>query len=103
LPYPSEVLQLWGGEMQKVEIPTPTPPAVLKDDGSGAHEYAIIAVGAQGRRSPVSRATKAAGFARLRWDGVAGGDAYVVVRDGKNIAGPMRMEGAQKEWLDNVK
>jgi len=100
LPYPSEVLQLWGGEMQQAAIPTPAAPTVVKDDGSGEHQYAIIAVGAQGRRSAVSRATKAGGLARLRWDSVPGADAYVVVRDGKEVAGPMRLEGAQKEWAD---
>ncbi len=100
LPYPSEVLQLWGGEMQQAAIPTPAAPTVVKDDGSGEHQYAIIAVGAQGRRSAVSRATKAGGLARLRWDSDPGADAYVVVRDGRDVAGPMRLEGAQKEWAD---
>jgi hypothetical protein len=100
LPYPSEVLQLWGGEMLQAAIPTPAAPTVVKDDGSGEHQYAIIAVGVQGRRAAVSRATKAGGLARLRWDSVPGADAYVVVRDGKEVAGPMRLEGAQKEWAD---
>jgi len=101
LPYPtSEVLQLWGGEMLQAAIPTPAAPAVVNDDGSGEHQYAIIAVGVQGRRAAVSRATKAGGLARLRWDSVPGADAYVVVRDGKEVAGPMRLEGAQKEWAD---
>src|SRR5678815_931974 len=78
LPYPSDVLQLWGGEMrQVVDISTPTVPVVLNDDGSGPHEYAIIAVGAQGRRSHPSPAAKAGGLARLRWDSVTGGDAYI--------------------------
>jgi hypothetical protein len=35
LPYPSEVLQLWGGEMRQAAIPTPAAPTVVKDDGSG--------------------------------------------------------------------
>ena len=100
LPYPSEVLQLWGGEMRKAAIPTPAAPTVVKDDGSGEHLYAIVAVGAQGRRSAVSRAAKAGGLARLRWDSDAGADAYVVVRDGREVAGPMRLEGAQKTWAD---
>jgi len=100
LPYPSEVLQLWGGEMLQAAIPTPAAPAVVNDDGSGEHQYAIIAVGVQGRRAGVSRATKAGGLARLRWDSVPGADAYVVVRDGREVAGPMRLEGAQKEWAD---
>jgi len=100
LPYPGEVLQLWGGKMIQIPIPTPAPPVVIKDDGSGEHQCAIVAVGAQGRRSTVSPATKAKGLATLRWDGVAGGDAYVVIRDGQEVAGPMRMEGSQKKWVD---
>src|SRR3990172_8124358 len=82
LPYPSEVLQLWGGELRQAAIPTPAAPTVVKDDGSGEHQYAVIAVGPQGRRSAVSRATKAGGLAALRWDSVPGADAYVVGRDG---------------------
>jgi hypothetical protein len=100
LPYPGEVLQLWGGEMQPAAIRTPEAPVVLSDDGSGKRQYAIIAVGVQGKRTPASPATKAGGLARLRWDSVNGGDAYIVVRDGKEIAGPLRIEGAQKEWTD---
>jgi len=102
LPYPGEVLQLWGGELRSAPIPTPAAPTVIKDDGSGGHQYAIIAVGVQGRRTPASRATKAGGLARLRWDSVEGGDAYVVVRDGKEIAGPLWIEGSQKEWTDKA-
>lgn len=102
LPYPSEVLQLWGGELRQADIQTPAPPTVLSDDGSGVHQYAIIAVGVQGRRTAVSRATRAGGLAKLRWDSVNGADAYVVVRDGKEIAGPLRIEGSQKEWTDKV-
>ena len=75
---------------------------MLNDDGSGEHQYAIIAVGVQGRRTTASRATKAGGLARLCWDSVNGGDAYIVVRDGKEIAGPLRIEGAQKEWTDKT-
>jgi len=100
LPYPSEVLQLWGGEMTKAAVPTPTAPRILSDDGSGPHEYAIIAVAPQGHRTAVSAATKAKGLAKLRWDSVPGGDSYVVVRDGKEIAGPLRIEGSQKVWTD---
>jgi hypothetical protein len=102
LPYPSEVLQLWGGEMQQAAIPTPTAPTVVGDDGSGEHQYAIIAVGAQGRRTAASRASKAGGLAKLRWDSVPGADAYVVLRDGHEIASPLRLEGAQKEWADRT-
>ena len=102
LPYPGEVLQLWGGGITEAALPTPAAPTVVKDDGSGEHQYAIVAVGVQGRRSAVSPAVKAGGLARLKWDSVAGADAYVVVRDGKDVASPMRMEGAQKHWTDNL-
>jgi hypothetical protein len=100
LPYPSEVLQLWGGEMAKASIPVPGAPVIVSHDGSGEHQYAIIAVGVQGRRTAASPPAKARGLARLRWDSVPGGDAYVVLRDGKEVAGPLRAEGSQKEWAD---
>ncbi|MEX2560215.1 MAG: hypothetical protein WD403_09895 [Pirellulales bacterium] len=100
LPYPSEVLQLWGGRLEQAAVPAPAAPTVLDDDGSGEHHYAIVAVGVQGRRSRTSPAIKADGLATLRWDSVAGADAYVVLRDGKPIAGPLRLEGSQKEWTD---
>ena len=45
LPYPGEVLQLWGGEIRQMGIEVSGAPAVRKDDGSGVHRYAIIAVG----------------------------------------------------------
>ena len=47
--------------------------------------------------------TKAGGLARLRWDSVEGADAYVVLRDSREIAGPLRIEGSQKEWTDKVR
>jgi hypothetical protein len=100
LPYPKEVLEVWGGEMRQTPIATPPAPTVLSDDGSGAHQYAIIALGAQGRRTAASRATKANGLARLRWENLTGVDAYIVVRDGKELAGPLRIEGSLKEWVD---
>ena len=102
LPYASEVLQLWGGELRQAPIPTPAAPRVLNDDGSGAHLYAIVAVGPQGRRSAVSPVAKAGGLAKLRWNIDAGADAYIVVRDGKEVAAPMRLEGAHKEWTDKA-
>jgi hypothetical protein len=86
--------------MLKAATSVPAAPVVLRDDGSGPHEYAIIAVGAQGRRTAASPATKANGIAKLRWDSVPGGDSYIVLRDGKEIAGPLRIEGSQKEWTD---
>jgi len=102
LPYPSEVLELWGGELRQATIASPEAPAVVSDDGSGEHQYAIIAVGAQGRRTSASLPTQAGGRAKLRWDSVAGADAYVVLRDGQEVAGPLRIEGSRKEWTDPV-
>ena len=100
LPYPKEVFQLWGGEILQATIATPPAPKVVSDDGSREHQYAIIAVGVQGHRTAPSHITKAKGLARLHWDSVAGADAYVIVRDGKEITGLLRLEGAQKEWTD---
>jgi len=102
LPYPSEVLQLWGGEMRQAAIRTPETPIILSDDGSGEHEYAIIAVGVQGHRTAASSAAKAKGRAKIRWDSVNGGDAYIVVRDGKEVTSPLRIEGSQKVWTDKT-
>ncbi|MEK6260548.1 MAG: hypothetical protein AABP62_18275 [Planctomycetota bacterium] len=102
LPYPSEVLQIWGGELQQMAIPTPVAPIVVNDDGSGEHQYAIVGLGPQGRRTAVSRAATAKGLAKLRWDSVPGADAYLVLRDGKEVAGPLRIEGSQKEWKDKT-
>ena len=99
LPDPADVLQLWGGGLRQMPLAAPAPPIVVKDDASGPHEYALIAIGPQGRRSSVSRITKAAGRAKLRWDSVSGADAYLLLRDGQEI-GPLRLEGSQKEWTD---
>ena len=88
--------------MRQATIPTPSAPIVLKDDGSGEHQYAIIAVGVQGRRTAASSVTKARGRATLRWDSVDGADAYIVVRDGTEITGTLRIEGSQKEWADKA-
>jgi hypothetical protein len=100
LPFPSEVLQLWGGELRHAPVPTPAAPIVLSHDASGKHDYAIIAISPQGHRSAVSPATKAPGRAKLRWDSVPGGDAYVIIRDGQELPGPIRIEGSMKEWQD---
>jgi len=100
LPYPKDVLQLWGGELHQAPIVTPAAPKVIRDDGSGGHLYAVIAVGVQGLRTPPSPAVKANGIARLQWDSVAGADAYVVVRDGQEVSTPLRIEGSRKQWTD---
>ncbi|MDA4729721.1 hypothetical protein NY410_09980, partial [Enterobacter hormaechei] len=34
LPYPSEVLELWGGALRQAEVPAPAAPTILGDDGS---------------------------------------------------------------------
>jgi hypothetical protein len=99
LPYPTDVLQLWGGELQQQLQAPPAPPRVVSDDGSGKRKYALIAVGPQGRRSAPSSETQAGGLARLQWDSVPGADSYIVLRDGEAL-GNMRIEGSQKEWTD---
>jgi hypothetical protein len=102
LPYPEEVLELWGGKMAAKTISRPAAPIVEKDDGTGQHLYALIAVGPSGTRSPASEAAKAGGLATLRWDGVAGADAYIILRDGKEITKLVRAEGSQKHWRDQA-
>ena len=61
LPYPSKVLQLWGGELEQAKVPTPAAPTFVRDDGSGRHDYAIVALSAQGDRTPASPTVKAGG------------------------------------------
>jgi len=48
LPFAREVLQIWGGSVTQAAVSTPELPIVLGDDASGAHTYAIVAVGPQG-------------------------------------------------------
>lgn len=100
LPYPKEVLQLWGGESRSMTLATPAAPMIVSDDDSGEHLYSIIAIGPQGNRSGASNSTKASGRARLRWDSVPGADAYLIERDGKEISGIIRIEGSKKTWMD---
>lgn len=100
LPYPRETLQLWGGKSQAIALPTPAAPRIVGDDGSGRHLYALVAVGAQGTRSSVSPTVAARGHAALSWDSVPGADSYVVLRDGRDVSGVLRLEGAQKQWND---
>jgi hypothetical protein len=99
LQYPSEVLQLWGGKIQLNALSKPQAPSILRDDKSGTHTYALIAVGPQGDRGEPSPAVTAQGLAALAWDSVLGADAYIILRDGQPI-GPMRMEGSEKHWTD---
>jgi hypothetical protein len=100
LPAPEHTLDLWGGELRRHGISTPSAPTIIKDDGSGPHQYAVVAVGVQGDRTSASPAVRSQGRATLRWDSVSGADSYIVMRDGRQHAGPLRIEGAQKEWSD---
>ena len=100
LPYPTEVLQLWGGRTEDFTVPVPEAPRVVSDDGSGDSRYALVAVGPQGRRSLPSMTSLATGLATLGWDSLPGADAYLVLRDGRDVSGPLRIEGAQKQWTD---
>lgn len=45
LPYPSDVLELWGGELRQNPVAVPNAPSVVSDDGSGPRTYSLIAVG----------------------------------------------------------
>jgi hypothetical protein len=100
LPAPAYVLDLWGGEMHRQSMKRPDAPSVIDHDGSGKHDYAVVGVGPQGDRTEPSAPVAADGLARLAWDSVPGADAYVVLRDGKEYAGPLRIEGSQKVWVD---
>ena len=101
LPYPSEVLQLWGGGLTQTSVATPSAPRVLGDRGGQAHAYAIVAIGPQGARSEPSETANANGKSTLEWDSTPGADSYLVLRDGKVVAGPLRIEGSQKTWADD--
>jgi hypothetical protein len=100
LPYPDQVLELWGGELAEHSLPAPEPPMVVRNDGTGQHRYALVAVGPHGDRSQASQPVTSSGRATLAWDSTAGADAYFVLRDGREIAGPLRIEGSRKEWTD---
>jgi hypothetical protein len=102
LPDPREVLQLWGGKIVTEAVATPAAPTILSDDNSGPRQYAIIAVGPQGDRTAASPIAKASGLAKLEWGSTPGADSYIVVRDGKEIAGPLRIEGSAKQWSDTT-
>jgi hypothetical protein len=100
LPAPTDVLQLWGGDLIRAPAAQIEAPAIVADDGSGEHQYVLIAVGPQGRRLSVSPPRQANGRATLRWDSVPGADSYIIVRDGKAIASQIRIEGSVKDWKD---
>lgn len=101
LPYASEVLQLWGGTIESFEVETPAAPRIVSSDDSQPHTYALIALGPQGSRSEVSEIVEASGRATLEWDSARGADSYIIVRDGEELTGPLRIEGSQKQWTDS--
>lgn len=100
LPYASNALQVWGGAIDVRPLAKPNAPRLVSDDGSGAHHYAIIAIGPSGDRSEISDEISAKGRATLEWDSTAGADSYVVVRDGTELPGLLRIEGSNKHWTD---
>jgi hypothetical protein len=103
LPYPSEALQVWGGGIQAMPLPAPRAPRVVRDDGSGRHTYTLIGVGPQGARTGPSPGVTANGLATLAWDRAPGIDAYIIVRNGVEITGPVRIEGVEKSWKDTIR
>lgn len=100
LPFPSKGLDLWGVRVTEHALQRPETPRVIEDDGSGEHHYAIVAIGPQGDRTDASQPVKANGLATLVWDSVAGADSYLIMRDGTEIDGPVRIEGSSKQWVD---
>ncbi len=100
LPYPTQVLELWGGRLREHALTTPAPPTVLRDDGSGRHLYSVVAVAPDNSQSDPSVAITANGLAQLQWDSVPGADAYIVIRNGRPVTGAIRIEGSQKTWSD---
>jgi hypothetical protein len=102
LPLPETVLDIWGGTTRSVPLDTPTAPRVIDHDGTQEHTYQLIAIGAQGNRSEPSPQVTSAGRATLHWDSIHGADTYIVVRDGTPITEPLRIEGAEKQWRDQM-
>ena len=100
LPYPQQVLEVWGGSLRENSMGRPEAPEVLNHDGSGRQEYSIIAVAADNTQSSPSEVVTAEGSARLQWSSVPGADAYIVLRNGRPITGAIRIEGSRKEWAD---
>lgn len=100
LPYPDQVLELWGGSIREHAVPVPEAPSVLDDDGSGRQQYSIIAVAPDNSQTLPSDVVSANGLARLQWSSVPGADAYIVLRNGRPITGAVRIEGSKKMWTD---
>ncbi|MEZ6191017.1 MAG: hypothetical protein R3C45_06955 [Phycisphaerales bacterium] len=100
LPFPSKGLDLWGVRVTEHALQRPERPRVIEDDATGEHHYAIVAIGPQGDRTDASQPVKANGLATPVRDGVAGADSYMIMRNGNDIDGPVRIEGASKRWVD---
>ncbi len=100
LPAASDVLHLWGGALVQQEVGPPERPTVAAQTGGAAHTYTVVSVGPQGRRSAPSPTAVSKGRATLEWDSAPGADAYVVQRDGVDVSGILRIEGARKRWAD---
>ncbi len=92
-----------GATIRQHDLRDPPAPRVIMDDRSGPHTYAIVALGPFGKRSAASTAVRTQGLATLEWDSVVGADSYLVLRDDREIAGPLRIEGAAKRWTDPEK
>jgi hypothetical protein len=100
LPFASEVLELWGGEMKTHAVAAPEAPTIVSHDSSGQRTYSLIAIGPQSHRSAASNPVTSGGLATLKWDSVNGADSYAILRDGKEIA-TVRAEGTRKSWKDS--
>lgn len=100
LPFPQHGIDVWGGTIVIHPVATPDAPRAIADDSSGGRAYALVAVDAAGSRSAPSSALRTTGYATLEWDSTPGADAYIVLRDGKEVTPPLRIEGSKKTWLD---
>jgi hypothetical protein len=44
--------------------------------------------------------TESASASNKDAESIAGADAYVIIRDGNEVVGSLRIEGSQKNWTD---
>ena len=101
LPYPSEVLQLWGGAIAAGDDPHPG--GADRGQGRRLGRAPTMRSSPSARRAVARPPPPPAGpgaWRRSAGTACPGADAYIVVRDGKERAGPLRMEGSRKEWTD---
>ena len=100
LPYPSEVLQLWGGVIAGGDDSHPGG----ADRGQGRRLARAPVCDHRGRRSGSSHESlpgqPVPGTRDTSVGQRPGADSYLVVRDGKELGGPIRIEGSRKEWTD---